>query len=232
MCPSLKEFCGFLYLSLDGSVQRFFTSPLSQLLSSATPPFSLWLSSTMKSLYLCGSLSTMNHSASLSVALLDDEKLLSLSRWLSSAKNHSTSLSVKLCTEDSNFAEDTPAERRERRKWTPIDDVVLNSLWLNTSKDPVPTLRQIQRLQAVNLESQVTQVLWSCEAATREKSSGQNKNDVLKLAHEIFFNNHRKKFNFEHAWKELRNDQKWCDLSASKTDGSAKRRKFEDGAQS
>ncbi|KAF2532289.1 hypothetical protein F2Q70_00029302 [Brassica cretica] len=102
-----------------------------------TPPLSLWLSSTMKSLYLCGSLSTMNHSASLSVALLDDEKLLSLSRWLSSAKNHSTSLSVILCTEDSNFAEDTPAERRERRKWTPIDDVVLNSLWLNTSKDPV-----------------------------------------------------------------------------------------------
>ncbi|KAL0655153.1 hypothetical protein Bca4012_075737 [Brassica carinata] len=48
----------------------------------------------MKSLYLCSSLSTMNHSASLSVALLDDEKLLSLSRWLSSAKNHSTSLSM------------------------------------------------------------------------------------------------------------------------------------------
>jgi len=97
MCPSLKEFCSFFYLSLDGSVQCFFISPLSQLLSSATPPFSLWLSSTMKSLYLCSSLSTMNHSASLSVALLDDEKLLSLSRWLSSAKNHSTSLSIKLC---------------------------------------------------------------------------------------------------------------------------------------
>lgn len=30
------------------------------------------------------------------------------------------------------------------------------------------------------------------EAASREKSSGQNENDVLKLAHEIF-NNHKKK---------------------------------------
>ncbi|KAF3592067.1 hypothetical protein DY000_02020725 [Brassica cretica] len=187
-----------------------------------TPPLSLWLSSTMKSLYLCGSLSTMNHSASLSVALLDDEKLLSLSRWLSSAKNHSTSLSVILCTEDSNFAEDTPAERRERRKWTPIDDVVLNSLWLNTSKDPVAAYF------AANPKVTGCEHRESSHSATREKSSGQNKNDVLKLAHEIFFNNHKKKFNFEHAWKELRNDQKWCDLSASKTDGSAKRRKFED----
>ncbi|KAG2246556.1 hypothetical protein Bca4012_090466 [Brassica carinata] len=69
------------------------------------------------------------------------------------------------------------------------------------------------------------------EAASREKSSGQNENDVLKLAHEIF-NNHKKKFNLEHAWKELRNDQKWCDLYTSKTEGSGKRRKLDDGAHS
>ncbi|XP_013589562.1 PREDICTED: glutathione S-transferase T2-like [Brassica oleracea var. oleracea] len=47
------------------------------------------------------------------------------------------------------------------------------------------------------------------EVAMREKTSGQNENDVLKLAHQIFFNNHKKKFLLEHAWKELRNDQKW-----------------------
>ncbi|XP_048620030.1 glutathione S-transferase T3-like [Brassica napus] len=34
-------------------------------------------------------------------------------------------------------SQDTPAERIQRRKWTPIDDVVLISAWLNTSKDPV-----------------------------------------------------------------------------------------------
>lgn len=45
----------------------------------------------------------------------------------------------------------------------------------------------------------------SYDAATKEKSSSQNENDVLKLAHEIFFNIHNKKFNLEHAWKELRN---------------------------
>lgn len=48
----------------------------------------------------------------------------------------------------------------------------------------------------------------SYEAATREKSRGQNKNDVLQLAHGIFLNNHNKNFNFEHALNELHNDKK------------------------
>uniref|UniRef100_A0A0D3ACK3 Uncharacterized protein n=1 Tax=Brassica oleracea var. oleracea TaxID=109376 RepID=A0A0D3ACK3_BRAOL len=32
---------------------------------------------------------------------------------------------------------ETPGERKERRSWTPVDDVALISAWLNTSKDPV-----------------------------------------------------------------------------------------------
>ncbi|KAF3524430.1 hypothetical protein F2Q69_00046959 [Brassica cretica] len=68
------------------------------------------------------------------------------------------------------------------------------------------------------------------EAASREKSSGQNENDVLRQAHQIFFNNQKKKFTLEHAWKELRNDQKWCDLA--KNDGSSRKRKAEDGPDS
>ena len=30
-----------------------------------------------------------------------------------------------------------PAERRERKTWSPSEDIVLISSWLNTSKDPV-----------------------------------------------------------------------------------------------
>ena len=39
-------------------------------------------------------------------------------------------------TEGSNFEQDSPAaaERKERRTWTPTDDVVLISSWLSTSK--------------------------------------------------------------------------------------------------
>ncbi|KAF2599025.1 hypothetical protein F2Q68_00011881 [Brassica cretica] len=38
-------------------------------------------------------------------------------------------------TDDSNFEEDTQARWKERRTWSRIDDVVLISSWLNTSKD-------------------------------------------------------------------------------------------------
>ena len=38
-----------------------------------------------------------------------------------------------------------------------------------------------------------------------------------------------KKIVLEHAWKELRNDQKWCGL---KSEGSSKRRKYQEGSQS
>lgn len=67
------------------------------------------------------------------------------------------------------------------------------------------------------------------EAASRQKASGQNEDDVLKLAHQIFVTNHGKKFTLDHAWLELRHDQQWCELATAKKDVSSKKRKFEDG---
>ncbi|KAF3594037.1 hypothetical protein DY000_02023764 [Brassica cretica] len=40
-------------------------------------------------------------------------------------------------TDAPDVREDTPVACRERRKWTPADDEVLISAWLNTSKDAV-----------------------------------------------------------------------------------------------
>ncbi|XP_013624259.1 PREDICTED: glutathione S-transferase T3-like [Brassica oleracea var. oleracea] len=163
-------------------------------------------------------------------------------------------------TEGRNFEHKTPSERKERRTWSPTDDVVLISSWLNTSKDPLVGNEQRsvafwkrvaayfeaspkvggcekresshckQRWQKIN--DLVSKFAGAYEAATREKRSGQNENDVLKLAHEIFFTNHNKKFTLEHAWKELRNDQKWCTLYTAKNDGSSKKRKCDEGSQS
>ncbi|WZZ57934.1 hypothetical protein YC2023_058041 [Brassica napus] len=132
-------------------------------------------------------------------------------------------------TEASNFDGDTATERRERRKWTPKDDILLISSCLNTSKDAVVGNEQrsgafwsrIAAYVEASRESQAT------GAATREKSSGKNDNDVLKLAHQIFYNNHEKKFTLEHCWKELRNDQKWCDLATAKRPSSKKRKSTE-----
>nr|VDD11681.1 unnamed protein product [Brassica oleracea] len=121
-------------------------------------------------------------------------------------------------------SEETFVERRERRTWTPRDDIVLISAWLNTSKDPVVGNEQ----RSGDFWKRVgAYFAASPKAAKREKTSGQNDNDVLKKAHEIFYTNH-KKFRLEHAFMELRHDQKWCDLSSSKTEGSSRKRKYED----
>lgn len=42
-----------------------------------------------------------------------------------------------LRTDDVGNVGNDVGERRERRKWTATDDVVLISSWLNTSKDPM-----------------------------------------------------------------------------------------------
>nr|VDD62212.1 unnamed protein product [Brassica oleracea] len=132
-------------------------------------------------------------------------------------------------TEASNFDGDTAVERRERHKWIPEDDILLISSWLNTSKDVMVGNEQRSdafwsRIAAyfdASRESEAT------GAATKEKRSGQNDNDVLKLAHQIFYHNHHKKFTLEHAWKELRNDQKWCNLATAKHLSSKKRKSTE-----
>lgn len=157
-------------------------------------------------------------------------------------------------------SEEPVEERRERRTWTSIDDIVLISVWLNTSKDLVigneqragafwkriaayfaasPKIVASEKRETCHcknhwqkINDHVNKFCGSYEAASKEKRSGQNEVDVLKLAHEIFYNNYNKKFTLEHAWKELRNDQKWCDLSSSKTKGSTKKRKCDDSAQS
>ncbi|KAL0708703.1 hypothetical protein Bca4012_075129 [Brassica carinata] len=65
------------------------------------------------------------------------------------------------------------------------------------------------------------------DAATKQKSSGQSEDDVLKLAHQIFFNDYKSKFTLEHAWLEQRHDQKWCGGLASKNGVTSKRRKVD-----
>ncbi|XP_013589446.1 PREDICTED: glutathione S-transferase T3-like [Brassica oleracea var. oleracea] len=138
---------------------------------------------------------------------------------------------------------ETPAERRERRVKDPVvgNEQRCGTFWKRIAAyfaaSPKVSGREgrepthcKQRWQKIN--DGVNKFCGAYEAASREKSLGQNENDVLKLAHEIYFNNHNKKFTLEHAWKELRNDQKWCELSCSKAHGNAKRRKCDDSAQS
>uniref|UniRef100_A0A0D3BKX6 Myb-like domain-containing protein n=1 Tax=Brassica oleracea var. oleracea TaxID=109376 RepID=A0A0D3BKX6_BRAOL len=140
----------------------------------------------------------------------------------------------------------------ERRKWTTKEDVVLISAWLNTSKDPIVSNEQKagafwkrieeyvnaspllvgsvprewsqckQRWGRVN--EQVCKFVGSHEAALKEQASGQNENDVMKAAHNIFFNDYHAKFTLEHCWRELRFDQKWRLHSLSREGAKEKRK--------
>ncbi|KAL0898978.1 hypothetical protein Bca101_082939 [Brassica carinata] len=142
--------------------------------------------------------------------------------------------------EASSCSQDTPGDRSSRRMWTPVEDMVLISSWLNTSKDPVveneqrcgavwkriavyfaasPKVAATEHRESENckqhwhkINDQVNIFCGAFEAATREKTSEQNENDVLNKAHQIFSNNHGKKIILEHAWKELKNDQKCSSL--------------------
>ena len=64
----------------------------------------------------------------------------------------------------------TPVERRERKKWTPADDEVLISAWLNTSKDAVVANDQNARTFCNHLENTMQQVIM-LQRVTRERIS-------------------------------------------------------------
>ncbi|KAF3530968.1 hypothetical protein DY000_02038610 [Brassica cretica] len=147
--------------------------------------------------------------------------------------------------------EDPPVASRERRQWTPADDEVVISVWLNTSKDVVvgneqksgtfckrvaeyyastPHAKESgeprewfhlkQRWQKIN--DYTNKLCGAYAAAERQISSGQSDPDVLKVAHDIYFADHKRKFNLEHAWCVLRFEHKWLSLNTPKPTGSSK----------
>ncbi|KAL1195278.1 Glutathione S-transferase T3 [Cardamine amara subsp. amara] len=150
-------------------------------------------------------------------------------------------------------AEHTAEDKRGRHNWTPKEDILLISAWLNTSKDPVvgneqkgkciaayfdasPTFAGKQKRlfshckqRWCKINDQVCKYIGCLKAATSQKSSGQNENDVMKLANEIYLNDHGVRFTLDHCWRELRHDQKWCDASSTTDNGKSKRRKCDNG---
>ena len=145
---------------------------------------------------------------------------------------------------------------KERRKWSPIEDKILIGAWLNTSKDPVvsgdqkaecfwkrivyydnasPQLvgtvpRELRpaKQRWARINEQVCKFVGCYDAALRGQRSGQNDDDVMKAALDSFFNIYQRKFGLEHAWRELRHDQKWCTTYMVKDGGKEKRKQVVD----
>ncbi|XP_010464671.1 PREDICTED: glutathione S-transferase T3-like isoform X1 [Camelina sativa] len=172
--------------------------------------------------------------------------------------SHTTTNTVETNETDEAASEGEyqPEERQQRRKWSHTEDVALIGAWLNTSKDAVisngqkrntfwsriatyyaasPKLAGLEKRQPKHCKQRwqrinetVCKFVGSYEAATKAKTSGQNEDDVMKLAYQIYFNDYNVKFTLEHAWRELRHDQKWCGASTIKGTGASKRRKHDD----
>ncbi|XP_013594997.1 PREDICTED: glutathione S-transferase T3-like [Brassica oleracea var. oleracea] len=123
----------------------------------------------------------------------------------------------------------------DRRKYSPKEDRILIGAWLNTSKDPL--VGNEQRAVAFwkrivdyynaspQLVGEVPREVTSCKQrgsrinhevsrftgcynqALREQRSGQNDDDVIKVAYDIFFTKYDTKFTLDHCWRELRHEQ-------------------------
>ncbi|XP_010462803.1 PREDICTED: glutathione S-transferase T3-like [Camelina sativa] len=152
----------------------------------------------------------------------------------------------------------TQVGRRTKTTWSPADDVLLISAWLNTSKDPITSNQQkggtfwsrIEKYFASSpkaagrphreamhckqrwgkINDIVSKFVGCYEAAEKQRSSGMNEDDVMKIALQIYFDDHKVKFTLEHAWRELRHDQKWCSSSSTRGTATTKRRKCVDGS--
>uniref|UniRef100_A0A0D3B0J8 Myb-like domain-containing protein n=1 Tax=Brassica oleracea var. oleracea TaxID=109376 RepID=A0A0D3B0J8_BRAOL len=153
---------------------------------------------------------------------------------------------------DTHAAVKSTPQVSERRKWSPIEDKILIGAWLNTSKDPVVSNEQragafwkriveyynaspllvgtIERelvpckQRWARINEQVSKFAGCYDAALREQRSGQNDDDVMKAALDLFFNNNAYKFTLDHCWRELRHDQKWCSMFQGTDSGKEKRK--------
>ncbi|KAF8093447.1 hypothetical protein N665_0383s0075 [Sinapis alba] len=87
-----------------------------------------------------------------------------------------------------------------------------------------------QRWQKIN--DSVCKFVECYDHASSQRTRGQSEDDVVQVAYHFYFNNYQRKFTLEHAWRKLRHEQKWRSYymsQSSKTSGSSKRTKFDEG---
>ncbi|KFK43636.1 hypothetical protein AALP_AA1G152300 [Arabis alpina] len=131
------------------------------------------------------------------------------------------------------------------------EEKVLISAWLNTSKDPIvgtqqkagtfwqriadyfaasPSVAELPPREANTCKQKWRKVsesvskFASClDYAKRNPQSGRN--DPMEVAHELYLADTKLKFTLEHAWKLLRNDQKWALYVTQKSKRKNKKQK-------
>ena len=166
--------------------------------------------------------------------------------------------------EEEHDVEDITPSKESKKTWTSRDDEVLISAWINTSKnaltatdqraetfwDRISTYfnlnkqeEQVRRTSKQckshwqKLSAAVSKFVGCHEQALQRKMSGQSSTDVYNMAKLIYHSdNGGKDFKLEHAWRILKEEQKWKEAycaAPNKSDGSSKRSRInEDGGYS
>ncbi|XP_033148594.1 glutathione S-transferase T3 [Brassica rapa] len=113
--------------------------------------------------------------------------------------------------------------------WERVGDYFLAALLSGDGRQSSEHLHYKQRWHKIN--EQTNKFCGAYAAAERQLRSGMNDNDVLKVAHDIFYSDHQTKFTLEHAWCVLRHEQKWLSLNTTKASASSKRKPVETDSQ-
>lgn len=149
----------------------------------------------------------------------------------------------------------------KRMKWSIGEDLLLASAWVNTSTNIIIGTNQKSELfwdrveesyntkkveeddnwvhrsstslkaRWLNIATDTQKFVSSYMRASRHKASGQNEVDVVRHAHASFHSATGANFLFEHVWREIQDEPKWCAwLGRQDRGGSSKRSKLnEDG---
>ena len=155
----------------------------------------------------------------------------------------------------------TNACKETKCKWSPIEDVVLIKAWLNTSNDPFigneqkasasafqkrigayfsssPAVSSLPKRESSNckkiwqkINDSINKFVGCYDQAVSQRTSGQSEDDVVQVSYQFYFDDCKKRFTLEHAWRKLRHSQKWYSYisKCSKSSGSSKRAKLDEG---
>ncbi|CAH8330119.1 unnamed protein product [Eruca vesicaria subsp. sativa] len=136
------------------------------------------------------------------------------------------------------FREKPESERQTRNKWSPTEDGVLISAWLNTNKEPnvgsnepraaafwkriaayyslSPAVASLAKREWNHckqrwqkINDSVCKFVGYYDNALSQRSRGQSEDEVLQVAYDNYFNYYKCRFTLEHAWRKLRHDPKW-----------------------
>ncbi|XP_010495354.1 PREDICTED: glutathione S-transferase T3-like [Camelina sativa] len=110
---------------------------------------------------------------------------------------------------------------KSRHAWLPTDDIMLVSAWLNTRKDPIASNEQRRGA----FWGRIVDYFASCpNAAGRPKREASHCKQRWGRIKDLTFT-------LEHAWRDLRYDQKWCASTSTKGNGVKRGRVCVDGSK-